>query len=474
MSSCGPGYASPRDAIDKGPREKLLYVITVQPNEKDPQGDYLATVDIDPESDTYCQVIHRTFTNRPEDEIHHCGWNTCSSCHQPGGVGAKCLPKRDKLILPCLTGDTIYVIDLSKNPKAPEIVKIIEGEEMRKLDCCAPHTSHCLADGNIMISTMGDAQGKAKGDFVMLDKNFNLTGTWTKGDKKASYGYDFWYQPYFDVMASSEWGAPKDFRTGFHGAHLSDYGHSINFYRWSTHELIQTIDLGPEGFAPLEIRFMHNPKRAEGFVGCAVFAKVFRFYKPEGSDKFVAEKVIDIPAKGLSDGSKMQGMMTDILISLDDRFLYFSNWFHGDVRQYDISDPANPKLTGQIFLNGKIVSDSDVKVVEDEELDKQPDPVFIKGRRLQGGPQMLQLSLDGKRLYVSTSLFSPWDKHFYPEMVKAGGTIVQLDVDTVNGGMKVNPNFLVDFGNEPNGPTQPHEMRYPGGDCTSDIWLAED
>ena len=31
---------------------------------------------------------------------------------------------------------------------------------------------------------------------------------------------------------------------------------------------------------------------------------------------------------------------------------------------------------------------------------------------------MIQLSLDGKRLYATTSLFSPWDKQFYPEMIK--------------------------------------------------------
>lgn len=41
-----------------------------------------------------------------------------------------------------------------------------------------------------------------------------------------------------------------------------------------------------------------------------------------------------------------------------------------------------------------------------------------KGKRIYGGPQMLQLSLDGKRLYVTTSLFSPWDKQFYPDMAK--------------------------------------------------------
>jgi len=51
-------------------------------------------------------------------------------------------------------------------------------------------------------------------------------------------------------------------------------------------------------------------------------------------------------------------------------------------------------------------------------LKEQPEPVYIKERRLFGSPQMLQLSLDGKRLYVTTSLFTPWDKQFYPEAVK--------------------------------------------------------
>ena len=36
----------------------------------------------------------------------------------------------------------------------------------------------------------------------------------------------------------------------------------------------------------------------------------------------------------------VRGLISDLDVSLDDRWLYFSNWLHGDVRQYDISDPA--------------------------------------------------------------------------------------------------------------------------------------
>lgn len=474
-SKCkGPGYASPLDAMKYGPKEKLLYVICVQPNENEPHGDYLSTVDVDPDSPTFCQVIHRTYTNKKGNELHHFGWNACSSCHLVP-ESCKNIPKRNKLILPSLNSDNIYIVDVGTDPLKPKIIKEISGDVLKQNNVTAPHTIHCLADGNIMISTMGDKDGKAKGDFILFDPDFNCIGTWTKG-KTAYCGYDFWYQPYFNVMVASEWGAPNIFRKGFKPTDTDDdtqYGRRLNFYKWNERTLYQTIDLGTDGITPLEIRFLHNPKEAQGFVGTALHSKVFWFYKKPHSEEFEVQKVIDIPDKKVEGWELPEcgGMMSDILISLDDRFLYLSNWLHGDIRQYNITDPSKPKLVGQIFLGGSVLSDSGVKVIEDLELTEQPKPTIIKGHRLEGAPQMLQLSLDGKRLYASTSLFSPWDKQFYPKMVKTGGTIVQIDCNIDDGGLKLNENFLVSFGNEPFGPVLPHEMRYPGGDCTSDIWL---
>lgn len=81
-------------------------------------------------------------------------------------------------------------------------------------------------------------------------------------------------------MISTEWGAPKVFKTGFMPSHLEEsYGHSINFFSWSKRKLIQTIDLGKDGLAPLEIRFLHNPKEPQGYVGCAVNGNVYRLDK---------------------------------------------------------------------------------------------------------------------------------------------------------------------------------------------------
>jgi selenium-binding protein 1 len=94
----------------------------------------------------------------------------------------------------------------------------------------------------------------------------------------------------------------------------------------------------------------------------------------------------------------------------------------------------------------------------------------FRGKEFVGGPQMLQLSLDGKRLYVTNSLYSSWDNQFYPDLAK-GSCVLEVDCDTERGGMKLNEDFYVDFAGEPDGPARAHEMRFPGGDCTSDIWI---
>ncbi|XP_013390785.1 selenium-binding protein 1-like isoform X2 [Lingula anatina] len=469
----GPGYKSPLDAMRNAPREKIVYVPCIRRNTATTGPDYLATVDIDPHSKNYCKVIHRLDMPYLGDELHHTGWNACSSCYDDP------TKKRNRLVMPSLMSTRIYIVDTDTDPVQPKIYKIVEPEEVyQKTGLGNPHTAHCLANGQVMISCLGDPKGNAKGGFVILDGccDFAVQGNWEKPGNTTEFGYDFWYQPKFNVMISSQWGTPKVLMNGFNPEDYEKghYGHSINVWDWDNHILKQTIDLGKvEGAIPLEVRFMHNPDRPEGFVGCALSTNVFRFYRTERGD-WAAEKVIDVPSKKVQGWAlpEMPGLITDILLSMDDRFLYFSNWLHGDIRQYDVTDTRNPKLVGQVWLNGSICKDGPVKVLEDKELKEQPEPLYMNGKRVHGAPQMIQLSLDGKRLYVTTSLYSGWDKQFYPDMVEHGSKMLQIDVDTEKGGLTLNRAFLVDFGQEPGGPSLAHEIRYPGGDCTSDIYLS--
>jgi len=440
-------YASPQEAM-ASPRERDLFVTALRVGITDQQPDYLAVVDVDPESSTYSKVVHRVMMPTPGDELHHFGWNACSSCH--GKEGAM----RRYLVVPGMKSGRIHIID-TKDPRAAKMHKVIESKDIvAKTNLSAPHTIHCLADGQIMISMLGDGEGNTPGGFLLLDENFDIVGRWEPANSGMQFNYDFWYQPRHNVMVSSEWAAPNTFQPGFDlkDVEAGKYGHSLCFWDWDERKLARKIDLGGEGLIPLEVRFHHNPDSTHGFVGAALSSTMWHWHQKDG--KWQVEKVIAVdPVEQEGWPFPVPGLITDLLVSMDDRYLYFSNWLHGDLRQYDISNPAKPKLTGRLWLGGVIKKSGK-----------------FRGRDFVGGPQMLQLSLDGRRLYVSNSLYSSWDNEFYPSMGKDGSTLLQVDCDP-SGGMTLNEDFFVDFGPEPGGPARAHEMRFPGGDCTSDIWI---
>jgi selenium-binding protein 1 len=441
-------YASPAEAM-KSPRETLMYVPAIRVGTASKKPDYLATVDLDPRSKSYGQVIHRLAMPNAGDELHHFGWNACSSCHAADDK------MRRYIVLPGLLSSRIHILDTA-NPRAPKLHKVIEPADIAaKTNLSTPHTVHCLPDGQIMISMLGDKEGNGPGGFLLLDQDFKIAGRWEKNAAGMNYNYDFWYQPRHNVMVSSEWAAPKTVRPGFklEDVKAGRYGRHLHFWDWSKRSIVQSADLGENGLIPLEVRFHHNPDSTHGFVGAALSSTVWHWQK--AGEKWQVDKVIEVPSIDVAGWPiKVPGLITDILISMDDRYLYFSNWLQGDIRQYDIRDPAKPKLVGQAVCGG----------VEG----KGP---TLRGRQLTGGPQMLQLSLDGKRLYVTNSLFSSWDNQFYPDIAKQGSYLLQLDCDTEKGGLKLNDSFFVDFGAEHDGPSRAHEMRFPGGDCTSDIWI---
>ena len=271
------------------------------------------------------------------------------------------------------------------------------------------------------------------------------------GAQYPPFNYDFWYQPRKNVLASSEFGAPNAYETGFDIADVSAgrYGSRLHFWNLSERRVEQTVDLGASGLLPLEVRWLHDPEADEGFVGAALSSRMWHFHRDNGSftaDQVIAVENVELDGWPLPGG--VPGLITDLLVSMDDRYLYFSNWLHGDLRQYDISDPANPRMTGRLWLGGLLGKPNDTD------------------RDLGGGPQMIQLSLDGRRLYVTNSLYSTWDNQFYPDL---GSWLLRVNCFP-DGGMEFDPDFFVDFRDRPGGPARAHEVRLPGGDCTTEIF----
>ncbi|EMA15236.1 selenium-binding family protein [Haloarcula marismortui] len=442
----GPGYATPQAAIEAAEPERTAYVMGLHVGQDVDAPDFLAVVDLDPDSDTYSEIINRVQMPNKGDELHHFGWNACSSsCHMDG-------LERRHLVIPGQRSSRIHIVD-TKERRDPELTKVIEPEEVYDHDLSAPHTVHCIPDGEILISMLGDADGDLPGGFLELNDDFEVEGRWDPPGE-IEMNYDYWYQPRQNVMLSTEWAAPKTYYPGFDLDDVEDgkYGQRLNFWDWEDGVIEQTIDLGEDGLIPLEARFLHTPESTHGYVGAALSSNIIHFHESDG--RYHAEPVIEFDDRE-HEGWDMPvpALVTDILISMDDRYLFGSSWLHGEVWMYDISDPSNPRKADSISIGGYF---GDIEQVQ--------------GRDIVAGPQMLQLSLDGERLYWTTSLFSSWDNQFFPEEAEKGSVMLKADVDPRTGTMSLDRDFLVDFGDLPEGPARAHEIRWPDGDCTSDVW----
>ncbi|NXM69208.1 SBP1 oxidase, partial [Serilophus lunatus] len=446
-------------------REEVAYVTCTYRSTCIDQPDFLATVDLNPRSPCYGQVIHRLPMPNLKDELHSSGWSSGCSCFGSGPT------RRNKLILPSLISSRIYVVDVGTQCRAPKLCKMIEPVDVFwKCNKGYLAVTRSLPNGDVLIANMGDPAGNGKGGFVVLGgENLELKGNWESECEAPPTGCDFCVQPRHNVLVSSAGAVPRRAGRGFDPDDLKKgvYGRRLNVWSLSCRSLTQCFDLGEDSL-PLSVKFLHNPDAAEGYVACALSGVVYRFSKCEG-ENWSVEEVIRIPPKEVSGWimPTMPAFTVDLVISMDDRFLYLSNWLHGDIRQYELSKNCKPRLVGQVFVGGSILRGGPVTVCRDEELKCQPEPLVVKCKRIYGGPSKMQLSLDGRRLYVTNSFYSTWDKQFYPTMVREGSVMLQIDVDTDKGGLCVNKNFLVDFGKEPNGPCLAHDIRFAGGDSTS-------
>jgi 56kDa selenium binding protein (SBP56) len=120
-------YPSPRLASE-APAETLAYTVTYDPTARRP--DALVTIDVDPGSPRYREVVGRLEMPNLGDELHHFGWNVCSSALCPYAPHPH--TERRYLVVPGLRSSRIYVIDTRPDPRSPRLVKTIEAKEIAR------------------------------------------------------------------------------------------------------------------------------------------------------------------------------------------------------------------------------------------------------------------------------------------------------------------------------------------------------
>jgi selenium-binding protein 1 len=444
----------------EAPKEKLAYVAMIDPTRRSP--DALAVIEADPASSAYGRQVGQLDMPNAGDELHHFGWNACSSCLCPYSPHPHM--ERRYLIVPGLRSSRIHVIDTKADPRAPKIVKVIEPETVtRATGYSRPHTSHCGPDG-IYMNALGSVDGGGPGGiFVMDPETFELRGKWELERGPQYLAYDFWWHLGSDTMITSEWGTPEMVENGVNPELLlaGKYGHSLHVWDLRKRRHRQTLDLGAEQQMVLELRPAHDPGKAYGFVGVVTSLKdlsssIWLWHREGANGDFQVRKVIEIPAVPadperlpplLKGFGAVPPLVTDINLSLDDRVLYVSCWGTGELRQYDVSDPFNPQLRSTIQLGGIV--------------NQTPHPAG-GGRPLNGAPQMVEISRDGKRVYFTNSLYAAWDEQFYPDGIR--GWMAKGDIGA-DGRLALDDRFFLEFDR-----LRPHQVHLEGGDASSDSY----
>jgi methanethiol oxidase len=449
-------YPTARLAME-APAERYAYVAGLAPDQKS-RSDALYVVDVDPASPKYGQILSRTDLPDIGDELHHFGWNACSAALCPYAPHPHV--ERRYLIVPGIRSSRIHVIDTKPDPTKLQIVKTIEPEEVSKrTGYSRPHTVHCGPDG-IYLSALGAPDGTGPGGIFILDHyDFNVLGRWEVDRGPQELAYDFAWHLGQDVLISSEWGTPRVIEGGLQPETLlgGKYGHQLHFWNLRKRKHSKVLDLGSEHQMVLELRPSHDPTKTFGFVGVVVSLKDLSasiWLWREWSGDWEIKKVIEIPAQPADAANLpplLQGfgavppLVTDLNLSLDDRWLYVSCWGTGELHRYDVSIPDQPKLTAVLPIGGI------VKRTAHPQRPAEP---------LNGGPQMVEVSRDGKRVYLTNSLYQSWDEQFYPDGIRTW--MVKADADA-DGSLRFDPRFLVQTDEH-----RLHQVRLEGGDTSSD------
>jgi methanethiol oxidase len=451
-------YPSPRTAM-KAPAEKLAYVASFDPTRKVPDG--ISVVDVDPASASYSRLVGNVEMPNAGDELHHFGWNACSSCLCPNAPHAHV--ERRYLVVPGLRSSRIHILDTKRNPRKPKIVRVIEPEEIaEKAGYTRPHTIHCGPEG-IYVTAISNAKGEAPGGIFLMDhENFDVRGRWEIDRGPQQLSYDSWWHLGHDTMITSEWGLPATFENGLVPEVLlaSGYGRKLHFWDLHKRKHLQEIDFGAEYQLVFELRPAHDPTKAYGFVNCVISLKdlsssIWMWYR--NGNAWAVKKIIDIPAEPadpdllppmLKGFKAVPPFVTDIDLSMDDRFLYVACWGTGDLLQFDVSNPHEPRQTGKVRIGGVV---------------SRASHPGAKNGKLNGAPQMVEISRDGRRVYFTNSLYGAIDDQLYPEGID--GWMVKLDANP-KGGIEFDKKFFVEWPKS----HRPHQVRLQGGDCSSDSY----
>ena len=349
-------------------QEDFVYVWTLGMVGVGDEQDKLVTVDANPASPRYGQVVD-SISVGGRNEAHHSGFTD----------------DRRFLWASGLDTSKIFIFDVYTDPAAPRLVKTIDDFVAKSGGVVGPHTSYALP-GRMMITGLSnnrDHGGRTglveytnNGDYITthwMPTDDNLRDAVKSGNFADGYGYDVRVLPRRNVLITSSFTGWNNYMMNL-GQLMGDaeamkrFGNTVIVWNLHTRQPKKILDVPG---APLEVRCAWGSRSNYCFTSTALTSKIWLIHEDEAGE-WHAKDVADI-----GDASKIP-LPVDISISADDSLLWVNTWNDGMVRLFDVSDPHAPKQ--------------------------------LLEQRIGEQVNMVSQSWDGERLYFTSSLLGNWDK----------------------------------------------------------------
>jgi selenium-binding protein 1 len=298
-----------------------------------------------------------------------------------------------------LFSSRVFVIDVASNPAQPKLEKVLD-DLPEKTGLAGPHSPYALP-GRMLLSFLSNKDGGVPAGLAEFNNDGTFIRKWDL-PADAPYMYDVAIKPEINRMVTSGFTPMNNYRKPLAKMDLNDFGKDLLVWDFRARKVLTKLTTGA---APLECRWSLKEGANHGFTNCALDHSIWVW---EGSDDG------QYKARKLCTTGKLPA---DLRQSPDDRFLYVSCFMSDEIQQWDVSDLKNPKLVSTI--------------------------------RPGVEPNMMHVTGDGKRMYITNSLLSTMDRseEFWVRLAHLGPD-----------GMKLDPDFKVDLTKFPTGPARGHDM----------------
>lgn len=298
-----------------------------------------------------------------------------------------------------LFSNRIFMIDVASDPAKPKLVKVLE-DAGGKADLGSPHTPYALP-GRMLISFLSSKEGGLPAGLA----EFTNEGQFIRKlplPADAPYGYDVAIRPDLNRMVTSSFTYFDNYKKPLAQMDFKKFGNDLLIWDFRERKILAKLKTGG---APLECRWSLKEGNNHGFTNCALDDSLW-VWEGQKDGGYTARKLC---ATGK--------LPADLRQSPDDRYLFVSCFASDEIQQWDVSDLKNPKLHSTLKPGVQ--------------------------------PNMMHVTGDGKRMYITNSLLSTTDRSNDFWVKRANIT---------PEGLKLDEDFVIDLTKFKTGPARGHDM----------------